>query len=166
MAVTVIALSIGSDSKDETKGTKTHAEITEKNIRDMSGLTVVVPEFRTAGTPPPLTKTSTTEKSTKTAGTPPPLTKTSTTEKSTKYVTESPFTYSKETDVATTPTTPGPPSTPPNRNKWERLLCTIGSKLSKPDMIPYDTLCDYLFYDSVYKNGPEKFDPKNIDVAP
>ncbi|KAH7942954.1 hypothetical protein HPB52_002729 [Rhipicephalus sanguineus] len=167
MAMTVIAFTSGSKSKDETMRTEEQPEITEKDMRDASGLTVVVPEFRTEDTPSPLTRKSTTEENTG-HETESPFTDTESpftdTESPFTY-TESPFTYSETTDVATTPTIVTLPPAPPKRNKSERLLCTIGSKLSEPDMIPYDTLCDYLFYDSVYKEGPATFDPNNVDVA-
>ncbi|KAL1427311.1 hypothetical protein MTO96_017599 [Rhipicephalus appendiculatus] len=37
---------------------------------------------------------------------------------------------------------------------WVGLLCTIGTNLYAQEMLPKDGVCDYLIYDSVYKDGP------------
>ncbi|KAL1427328.1 hypothetical protein MTO96_017616 [Rhipicephalus appendiculatus] len=55
--------------------------------------------------------------------------------------------------------------TQPKNDVWFGLLCTIGTKLTDPKMLPDDKVCSYLFYDSVYKKGPTPFDPNNVDPA-
>ncbi|KAH6943323.1 hypothetical protein HPB50_019463 [Hyalomma asiaticum] len=39
------------------------------------------------------------------------------------------------------------------------LLCTMGATTYLPLMKPHDGLCDYLFFDSIYKRGISTFDP-------
>ncbi|KAH7942870.1 hypothetical protein HPB52_002047 [Rhipicephalus sanguineus] len=46
---------------------------------------------------------------------------------------------------------------------WAGLLCTIGPKLNDTEQLPENHVCNYLFYDSVYKKGSTPFDPKNLD---
>ncbi|KAL1427315.1 hypothetical protein MTO96_017603 [Rhipicephalus appendiculatus] len=48
------------------------------------------------------------------------------------------------------------PDTPVNR---QPLLCTMGSGSFTTQMFPPDGLCDYIFYDSVYKANITTFDP-------
>ncbi|KAH7958174.1 hypothetical protein HPB51_027842 [Rhipicephalus microplus] len=33
------------------------------------------------------------------------------------------------------------------------LVCTVSTKFHRTDSLPHDGLCDYLFYDSLYKGG-------------
>ncbi|KAL1427310.1 hypothetical protein MTO96_017598 [Rhipicephalus appendiculatus] len=63
------------------------------------------------------------------------------------------------------PTTTLPTTETPKKDTWVGLLCTIGTKLTNPQMIPDDDVCDYLIYDSVYKKGPTPFDPNNVDPS-
>ncbi|KAL1427332.1 hypothetical protein MTO96_017619 [Rhipicephalus appendiculatus] len=58
VAATVIVLTSGSASHGQTRGMEEHPEITKKNARDASGLTVIVPEFRVTSMPPPSTRGS------------------------------------------------------------------------------------------------------------
>ncbi|KAL1427333.1 hypothetical protein MTO96_017620 [Rhipicephalus appendiculatus] len=51
----------------------------------------------------------------------------------------------------------------PKKDKWVGLLCTIGTKLSTPEMLPSDIICSYLFYDSVFKKGSTPFEPGRLD---
>ncbi|KAH7942866.1 hypothetical protein HPB52_002043 [Rhipicephalus sanguineus] len=51
------------------------------------------------------------------------------------------------------------------KDTWAGLICTIGTKLSAPEILPDDRLCNYLYYDSVYKKGPTPFDPGHLDPA-
>ncbi|XP_050030015.2 uncharacterized protein [Dermacentor andersoni] len=55
------------------------------------------------------------------------------------------------------------------------LVCTMGTTLNSTEMFPPDGLCEYIFYDSLYREGrnsivsPEQFDPNLrtfMDVAP
>ncbi|XP_077491616.1 uncharacterized protein LOC144102177 [Amblyomma americanum] len=63
------------------------------------------------------------------------------------------------------PTVPPEPSTKSPREALNErpLVCTMGSKISTGAMFPDDGLCDYIFYDSIYKNrrnlllNPRKF---------
>ncbi|KAL3197220.1 hypothetical protein MRX96_014830 [Rhipicephalus microplus] len=48
---------------------------------------------------------------------------------------------------------------------WAGLLCTVGTKLNDSKRLPEDKVCNYLFYDSVYKKGATPFDPTNLDPA-
>ncbi|KAL1413903.1 hypothetical protein MTO96_007952 [Rhipicephalus appendiculatus] len=60
-----------------------------------------------------------------------------------------------------TPTAPSPspslPSPPPPRKqssiKPQSLLCTFGNKTNYGTIFPVDGVCDYIFYDSMYKNN-------------
>ncbi|KAL1427360.1 hypothetical protein MTO96_017647 [Rhipicephalus appendiculatus] len=72
--------------------------------------------------------------------------------------TETPF-PGEITDVYTKRTTTELPTTRAKKDTWAGLICTIGTKLSAPEILPDDRWCNYLFYDSVYKNGPGHLDP-------
>ncbi|KAL3197212.1 hypothetical protein MRX96_014823 [Rhipicephalus microplus] len=52
-----------------------------------------------------------------------------------------------------------------DKDIWVGLLCTIGTKLTNPQIMPGDGVCDYLIYDSVYKKGPAPFDPHGMDPS-
>ncbi|KAL1427331.1 hypothetical protein MTO96_017618 [Rhipicephalus appendiculatus] len=155
-AVTVIAFARESNSNDKTTGSKEQLALTEKKAMDASGLTVIVPEIKSTSTPTPLTRKTTTEETT-------------------RHVTEAPSTVSKTTHVKTTPTTTAVPTTPSKsestsktpgkKDTWRGLICTIGTKLNGSKMFIKDGVCNYLFYDSVYKKGPTPFDPDNVDTS-
>ncbi|KAH7942871.1 hypothetical protein HPB52_002048 [Rhipicephalus sanguineus] len=145
-AVIVVVLASGPNSKYTTSGTEERPEITEKNMRGTSGLTMVVPEFRTAATPPALNTKSTTEEYT-------------------GEDTEAPFTESETTEVETTTR---PPTTKQN-NPWikelQRIICTVSTKLNAPLERRVYSMCHMVFYDSLYKEGPTSFDPTHLDPA-
>ncbi|XP_070379293.1 eukaryotic translation initiation factor 4 gamma-like [Dermacentor albipictus] len=44
------------------------------------------------------------------------------------------------------------------------LVCTMGNKTNSTRMFPEDGLCEYIFYDSLYKTGPEEFEPYDLDA--
>ncbi|KAL1427099.1 hypothetical protein MTO96_017707 [Rhipicephalus appendiculatus] len=138
MAVVAITLASGSSSNVKTTWSDEQPDITEKNVRGGSAMTVIVPEFRVPSTPPPLTAKSITQASTK------------------KETTE------ETTEEDTRSTTTELPTTPAKKDTWAGLICTIGTKLSAPEALPQDSLCNYLFYDSVYKEGPAQFDPGHL----
>ncbi|KAL1427358.1 hypothetical protein MTO96_017645 [Rhipicephalus appendiculatus] len=142
-----------SSSNDQTTWSDEQPDITEKNVRSGSGATVIVSEFRVPSTPPPFTTKSTTQASTEKE----------TTEHTTED-TETPF-PEVTTDVRTKRTTAELPPTPAKKYKWPGLICTIGTKLSAPEIIPDGSWCDYLYYDSVFKKGPAPFDPNHLDPA-
>ncbi|KAL1427101.1 hypothetical protein MTO96_017709 [Rhipicephalus appendiculatus] len=141
MAATMIVLASGSRSNDKITSNDEQPDMTEQNMRTGGGMTVIVPEFRVPSTPPPLTTKSTTQASTK------------------KEATE------ETTEEDTRSTTTELPTTRAKKDTWAGLICTIGTKLSAPKILPEDTWCDYLFYDSVYKEGPAPFDPGNLPPA-
>ncbi|KAH7942859.1 hypothetical protein HPB52_002036 [Rhipicephalus sanguineus] len=103
-AVIVVVLAGGPNTKYTTSGTEEHPAITEKNMRDASGLTMVVPELRTAA-----------------------------------------------------------------NNPWieflQGLFCTFGAKPNAPLTPEMYSVCEILFYDSLYKKGPTPFDPTHLDPA-
>ncbi|KAL1427357.1 hypothetical protein MTO96_017644 [Rhipicephalus appendiculatus] len=149
MAVTVFALSSRSNFHEKTVGTEQQHGI-NKNGRDAaSGVTVIAPDLHFERTVPSLTSKSTT----------------STTKESTGHATEEPFTVPDSTDVETDTTASLPTTETPKKDTSIGLLCTIGDKLSTPEMLPKDGPCDYLFYDSVYKKGFTQFDHKNADPS-
>ncbi|KAL3197238.1 hypothetical protein MRX96_014846 [Rhipicephalus microplus] len=41
---------------------------------------------------------------------------------------------------------------------WVGLLCTIGTDLTAPHVLPENGVCNHLIYDSVYKKGRAPFD--------
>ncbi|KAL3196969.1 hypothetical protein MRX96_053935 [Rhipicephalus microplus] len=71
--------------------------------------------------------------------------------------TASQLTSSAMERVTTTPTTPSSlPPTPPRKQssiKPQSLLCTFGNKTNYGTTFPADGVCDYIFYDSMYKNN-------------
>ncbi|KAL3197242.1 hypothetical protein MRX96_014850 [Rhipicephalus microplus] len=155
MSVMVITLASGSKYSDQTTLRGEEPEIS-KDKRGANALTIFVPEFRFPSTAPPLTTKSTTKATTEEK----------ITEANTEKDTETPFTE-EITGVRTRPrsTTTELPTTPAKKDTWAGLICTIGTKLTGPEVVPDDRLCDYLFYDSVYKKGPTLFDPNNLDPA-
>ncbi|KAH6943038.1 hypothetical protein HPB50_014216 [Hyalomma asiaticum] len=44
------------------------------------------------------------------------------------------------------------------------LVCTVGNKANSTLMFPADRLCEYIFYDSLYKRGPKEFEPHDLDA--
>ncbi|KAH6943040.1 hypothetical protein HPB50_014218 [Hyalomma asiaticum] len=146
--------SSGVKAKDMTSGTEKHPELPDRNRKDLKDLTVIVPEFRdkmaepTGVRPAPTVKPTTAQEY---------VYPEETTEEQYTHP-ETPFSYH-------TPTIPEPQTTPSKKDTWYGLLCTIGTKLDDQRMVPDDRLCDYLFYDSVYKKGPTPFDPNNVDPA-
>ncbi|KAH6943041.1 hypothetical protein HPB50_014219 [Hyalomma asiaticum] len=192
----------GSNYMDETTQREEQPVFTERDLRDVQDITVIVPEFRTNVAPPssrqpprtmtksttqsstqlPLTTTTsttstevtTTQRRTTTTSTPKPSTTPATTVPPTTptttpkptQTTTTPPTTTKETTAPTTPTTITEPTqtTKEPQEKWTKLLCVIGSNLKVPKMLPDDGACHYLFYDSVYKNGPTPFNPKKLDA--
>ncbi|XP_077489261.1 uncharacterized protein LOC144100098 [Amblyomma americanum] len=75
----------------------------------------------------------------------------------------------RKSSTATPPkSTTGGSTAPPTRSPRQALnerpmVCTIGSKLSSGAMLPDDGLCDYIFYDSIYKNRRNLLlDPNNF----
>ncbi|XP_075724462.1 uncharacterized protein LOC142767122 isoform X2 [Rhipicephalus microplus] len=68
-------------------------------------------------------------------------------------------------DQPTSKTEPRPPPPPPTRQPYisptatkevidaTPLLCTMGEESSSASAFPYDGLCDYIFFDSLYKRG-------------
>uniref|UniRef100_A0A131YAU7 Uncharacterized protein n=1 Tax=Rhipicephalus appendiculatus TaxID=34631 RepID=A0A131YAU7_RHIAP len=152
MAVMVIALASGWRSNDKTTWNDERPDITEQNVRGGGAMTVIIPEFRFPSSPPPVTTKSTPQAST---------TK-KVTEETTEEDTTTPF-NDVTIPVDTRSTTTELPTTRAKKDTWAGLLCTIGTKLSVPEILPDDRWCNYLFYDSVYKNGPEPFDPSHLD---
>ncbi|KAH6933824.1 hypothetical protein HPB50_018308 [Hyalomma asiaticum] len=89
----------------------------------------------------------------------------------TKATTPSPRTTPRTTTTKTTrppppPPTPPPPSPPPtpaptppppprpqSSIKPQSLLCTFGNRTNYGTVFPADGVCDYVFYDSMYKNN-------------
>ncbi|KAH8037921.1 hypothetical protein HPB51_018409 [Rhipicephalus microplus] len=71
--------------------------------------------------------------------------------------TASQLTSSAMERVTTTPTTPSSLlPTPPRKQssiKPQSLLCTFGNKTNYGTIFPADGVCDYIFYDSMYKNN-------------
>ncbi|XP_065296152.1 uncharacterized protein [Dermacentor albipictus] len=49
-------------------------------------------------------------------------------------------------------------SPPDERNLSRSLICTFGTKLNSATVFPPDGLCNYIFFDSLYKNGTNKLD--------
>ncbi|XP_070380530.1 uncharacterized protein [Dermacentor albipictus] len=84
----------------------------------------------------------------------------------------------KATPVATTEETETPVAStaaPSQMMDDQPLVCTVGRRLNSTRMFPPDGLCEYIFFDSLYKQGrnsivaPEGFDTNLrtfIDVAP
>lgn len=154
MAVAVIVSTSSVKSKDITSGTEKHPELPDRTRKDLKDLTMIVPEFR--------------DKMAEPTGVRPAPTVQPTTEKEYIYpeeTTKEQYTHPETPFNSYTPTIPGPPTTPSKKDTWFGLLCTIGTKLDDQKMVPDDKLCDYLFYDSVYKKGPIPFDPNNVDPA-
>ncbi|KAH6943600.1 hypothetical protein HPB50_024787 [Hyalomma asiaticum] len=141
----------GFNSNEQTAGTEERSEIAETKQRDENGPTVIVPEFRTNVAPPTRTQR--------------PLTTKPTVEEDTEVTTEEPMTTSGTSIQERWPTVAPVPAKPRKKDTWVGLLCTVGIGLVGPDMLPDDGVCDYLFYDSVYKHGPVTFDPNNADPA-
>ncbi|KAL1413897.1 hypothetical protein MTO96_007946 [Rhipicephalus appendiculatus] len=82
------------------------------------------------------------------ASTPPPI---STTERTTAHVTV----IARTTVSQAPPSTPPPPPPPPLSDssiKPQSLLCTFGYMTTYRTKYPADGVCDYIFYDSMYKN--------------
>ncbi|XP_070380398.1 uncharacterized protein [Dermacentor albipictus] len=141
--IMLLALGFGFGSKDQKTETHQHYEVAEDNLGDVTDISMIVPEY-TIDTAP-------------TTG--------SRVEGSTSHSTAAPVIPAEETIVDTTFTPPTLSTVPAKKIKWQRLLCTIGSTLNSSDMIPEDGLCDYMFYDSVYKRGPAQFEPNNVEAA-
>ncbi|KAL3202364.1 hypothetical protein MRX96_042529 [Rhipicephalus microplus] len=146
--------SSGTRSDDKTTGNDEQPDFTENNGKGANDPTVIVPEFRSSSTPTPFTTKSTTQANTEEE----------ITEGNTEEETEAPLTEAI-TDVDTNPTTTQLPTTPAKKDTWAGLICTIGTKLGAPEVLPDDRWCNYLFYDSVYKKGPAAFDPNHLDPA-
>ncbi|XP_070380533.1 uncharacterized protein [Dermacentor albipictus] len=90
-----------------------------------------------------------------------------------------PVATTEETTIATTTQQTETPvastAAPSEMMDDQPLVCTVGWKLNSTRMFPPDGLCEYIFFDSLYKRGrnsivaPEGFDPDLrtfIDVAP
>ncbi|KAL3197214.1 hypothetical protein MRX96_014825 [Rhipicephalus microplus] len=89
----------------------------------------------------------------------------STTEDHTGHATGKPFTVPETTSVKSETTTFLRTPEKRKRDKSLGLLCTIGGKLSAPEILPESGLCHYLFYDSVYKKGFVPYDPVTVDPS-
>ncbi|XP_075559750.1 uncharacterized protein LOC142591308 [Dermacentor variabilis] len=128
---------------DQKTETHQHADVSEGNPGDVTAVNMIVPEFTISTAP--------------TTG--------SRVEGSTSHSTAAPVIPAEETIMDTTFIPPTLSTVPVKKIKWQRLLCTIGSTLNSSKMFPEDGLCDYMFYDSVYKRGPAPFEPNNVEAA-
>ncbi|KAL3185815.1 hypothetical protein MRX96_028701 [Rhipicephalus microplus] len=137
------------------------AAVTEAPIKMTSSRAPVTRRQTTSRPSPPATSSpgeSTSLPSvTATKPAPAPLT-TITTKKMTAQPTP-PATPSRITSTnAATTTTPKPPSSdeppvPQSSIRPQSVLCTFGSRTNYGTIFPADGLCDYIVYDSIYKNN-------------
>ncbi|XP_070379289.1 uncharacterized protein [Dermacentor albipictus] len=142
--IMLLALGFGFGSNDQKTETHQHDEVAEDNLGDVADNSMIVPEFRLSTA----------------------LTTRSGVEGSTSHYTAAPAFPAEETIMETTLTPPTLSTVPLKKIKWQRLLCTVGTMLNPTsEMIPHDGLCDYMFYDSVYKRGPTTFEPNNVEAA-
>ncbi|KAL1427361.1 hypothetical protein MTO96_017648 [Rhipicephalus appendiculatus] len=139
MAVVAITLASGSSSNVKTTWSDEQPDITEKNVRGGSAMTVIVPEFRVPSTPPPLRTKSTTQESTK------------------KETTE------ETTEEDTRSTTTELPTTRAKKDTWAGLICTIGTKLSAPEILPADS--SYKFDLNSAAESIEKLIARGMDAV-
>ncbi|XP_075724538.1 uncharacterized protein LOC142767196 [Rhipicephalus microplus] len=140
--MTVTVLSSRSNFHEKTIGTE------EGNVEGAaSGVIVVAPD-------PKSKSTALTSKWAK-----------STTEDHTGHATGKPFTVPETTSVKSETTTFLRTPEKRKRDKSLGLLCTIGGKLSAPEILPESGLCHYLFCDSVYKKGFVPYDPVTVDPS-
>ncbi|KAH7950243.1 hypothetical protein HPB49_021553 [Dermacentor silvarum] len=137
------SISAGFGSKDDKTETQEHAEVDLNDLEDVTDIAVIVPESR--ANKAPMTK--------------------SRAEGSTGHASAAPATSAQKTTTSTTFTPPTLPTVPLKKIKWQGLLCTTGATLRSSDMFPEDGLCDYIFYDSVYKRGLTPFDPNHVEDA-
>ncbi|KAH7942874.1 hypothetical protein HPB52_002051 [Rhipicephalus sanguineus] len=63
---------------------------------------------------------------------------------------------------------PSPPETTPTeipKANREPLVCTMGERLTSVEQFPPDQLCDYIFYDSLYKEGDRNLLPNQTTYS-